>query len=75
MSPALRRTLWTLMACAAAVSSLEGTLDLGAIGAGIRTWVVRPPASALLRVTRAASQTPPAAEPAPAPSTTTVPPA
>ena len=55
----LRPLAWVLatvgLACAAAVSSLEGTLNLNAIGTGIRDWVVRPPASALLRVTRAAS--------------------
>jgi hypothetical protein len=55
----LRPWAWVLatvgLACASAVSSLEGRLDLDAIGARLRSWVLRPPASTLLRVLRAAS--------------------
>ncbi|MGH7585365.1 MAG: hypothetical protein ACREMH_03880 [Gemmatimonadales bacterium] len=55
----LRPLAWVLatvgLACAAAVSSLQGTLDLGTIGAGARKWITQPPGSPLLRVVRAAT--------------------
>ena len=55
----LRPLAWVLatvgLACAAAVSSLEGTLDIRAIGAGARNWIAQPPGSGFLRIVRATS--------------------